>query len=533
MNLRTIYESMSKSSTRQEALDNADAIARLTLPTLAPKGQIIEERPYTNIGTQAVRSLSSSITKALFPSGAKAFRLDLPPAGWDWVKQKGGDELVAAVRAKLDDREAAITNSLNLKTARSRFAASINRNLVEGTTAFINKFDRIDVYPLRSLCVEREAGFARILILDEEDTPDPAVEEAEQDSLKSPSGKNEKGEKHAYTMVNFETGEVWRQEGNQRVARRIDGGDAKPGSRKKVDPATLLNVRQFICAVGEIPDVGDYPCGYAYNYYRQIAIIDNLDASLGEASTIAAWNLLRLKPGSAAARNPTDMKNKKSGDTWVGEKDDAEWLACTNKLGDFGFLAQLRPILASEIEVSFAMRLGARSSDGTVRSATEIIQLIEDLNTQTQDLLTSIEQTLLQPLIESEMFLQEQISPLFPDLPADVTEQLVKVVVVTGANALDEERQEKVLILQMLPAIKALDPFFMVDGEVAAKALTDRKRIGTLSGLYRRATPEEIAAMSAQSGGGGGQSKEQPRSETIMTPGGPQPPQPAPPSPGR
>lgn len=519
---------MSKCEGRETALTNADAIARLTLPTLAPRGHKIDERPYTNIGTQAVRSLSSSITKALFPTGAKSFRLDLPPAGWEWVKAQSGEEGVTAMRKRLDEREIAIINALNLKTARSRFAASINRNLVEGTTGFINRHDRIDVYPLRSLCVEREAGKARVLVFDEEYTPDPSVEQ-EVDKTKD----KDKGEQHTYTMVNFETGEVYRQSGKERVARRVDGGDANPNARKKVDPTTLLNVRQFICAVCEIPDVGDYPDGYAYNYYRQIAMMDNIDASLGEAMTIAAWNLMRLKPGSAAARDPESMKKKKSGDPFIGEEDDVSWLSAEAKLSDFAFIANLRPLLANELSVAFAMQLGARSSDGTVRSATEVLQIIDDLNTQTQDLLTSIEQTLLQPLIESEQYLQEQIAPLFKDLPPEITEQLIKVVVVTGANALDEERQEKTLILQVLPMLKQLDPFFMVDGQVAAEALTQRKRIGTLTGLFRRATPDEIAVMAAQAGGGSPQPQDQPRTETMATRGGPQPKQPPPPSPSR
>lgn len=529
MNLKKIYSSMCKSEDRQEALDNAEAIAKLTLPTLAPKGMKITERPTTSVGTQAVRSLSSSLTKAMFPPGSRAFRLDLPPAAWEWIEKQKGKEGIAATRDRLDRREKAIVEALNLKTSRSRFASSNRRLLIEGTAGFINRMDRIDAYPLRSMCVEREAGRPRIMMFEDEVTPDPIAENDE---------KTDKSDDTVctYTLANFETGEVWQQVGKS-TPRQIDPS-VKKRKRKGDDenPPETLDIRQFICTSGEIPDVGDYPNGYAYNYLRLFSMLDNIDASLNESMSIASWNLLRLKPGSAVAQDPASLKKKRSGDPIIADKDDIEWLAIQAKLGDFAFIANLRPLLVDEAAKAFLMGISDRIMSADT-SATAVLEIRDELNQQTMDLLTSLEQTGLQPLIESEMYLQEQISPLFADLPPEITEQIVKVVVITGANAIEKERQERALILQMLPQLMLMDQRFKVNSLVAYNALTASRAIGSLEGLVSRMSDEEymlaLQAQAAQAGGGQAKPVQGKRTEPIKTNGGVQPMQPQqPPKPG-
>lgn len=521
MNLKKIYESMCESDDRTEALDNAEAIAKLTLPSLAPKGQKIEERPTTSVGTQAVRSLSSSLTKAMFPPGSRAFRLDLPPAAWEWITAQKGAEGVKMTRERLDMREKAIVDALNLKTSRSRFASSNRRLIVEGTLGAINRPDRIDLYPLRSLVVEREAGKPRIMAFLDEVTPDPVADNDEQETKADETVCT-------YTLANFETGEVWKQEG-KKAARQIDPS-VKQKNRKGDDenPPETLDIRQFICGSGEIPDVGDYPNGYAYNYQRLFSMLDNIDASLNEAMSIASWNLLRLKPGSAVARDPVSLKKKRSGDPVIADKDDIEWLAIQAKLADFAFIANLRPLLVDEAAKAFLMGISDRIMSADT-SATAVLEIRDELNQQTMDLLTSIEQTILQPLIESEMYLQEQISPLFADLPPEVTEQIVKVVVITGANAIEKERQERALILQMLPQLMLMDQRLSINGLVAYNALTASRSIGSLEGLVTRMDDEQYAMLLQAQAGAAGGDKAKPvqgkRTETIQTRGGPQIPQ--------
>lgn len=527
MNLKVIYDYMANND-RDEALDNAEAVAKLTIPTIAPKGEKIAERPYTNEGTRAVRSLASALDYGMFPPGTTSFNVQLK----DTLRielEASNPQLLKELIKRLEQRRDEVASSLQRKSAKSRLIASIRRVLIEGTTLFVVMDDRIDVYPLRDIVVERESGVPRIVIARREITADPM-------KLTDKKPENDKPI-CTYTLFNFEKGEVWYQsdewEEQDPTARRID---EPPKEGEEPDPdLPHINIRQAVLAVGEVPDIGDYPEGYAYHYLPLIAFINHLDSGLGEAVAIASWNLLRATPGSPIAQDTDSLKTKKSGDVVVADKEDLEWLNTAVKLGDFAFLAQLRPAILQILNVAFSMGLADRQMTGQPQSATAILEIISDIHKQTQDLGSTLEETMHRPLIAAEMYVFEQRNPLLAglDIPEGQSamvnpEALVDIQIISGANALEEQRRERQFILQEFPMLKTLDPALMLDGKKAADMFTARTRMQK-NGLYYRLSAEQQAQMAMLAAGGGtngAKPAEGRREHMLMTAGGPQPPQP-------
>ncbi len=57
-------------SDREDFLDKAEEVASLTMPWMKPKGEDIEENPWTSQGTSSVRNLSSSTMKLMLVAPA-------------------------------------------------------------------------------------------------------------------------------------------------------------------------------------------------------------------------------------------------------------------------------------------------------------------------------------------------------------------------------------------------------------------------------------------------------------------------------
>lgn len=505
-----IYNAYQKlKGTREPYLDYAEETSRMTIPTMSPRGTPVnkELRPHTPHGTQAVRSLASSILKSMMPPGVKWFDLDFPPEVWQQLKGQHGDTVVADIRAALDARENAIIEALNHKTARSRFGSSVQRNLVEGQTVYINKPGEIGVYPLRSFVLERVNGKVHTLIIEEEKFTSP-FENVEATAGETPGGEPSPN-KCVYILADFEKGEVWRQDGPKGTAKRVDD--------KPKDP-DHLTIQQFIVSVGETPDIDDYAVGYAYNYLRLFHLLNHAESSLGEAMAAAASNWPCVRPGSPVTAD--DMSRKRSGEWTEATEGDLWWFSSVNKVGDWAFVHQKIEGWKNDLATVFAMGIKDRPV-GADTTATEILQVIDELNTQTQTLMTSMEETFQRPLIESELTLQERVSPLFPDIAADVL-SIVKVTITSGGNSIERQRSLMRFLTQVLPMLKTLDQTLVVDGKRCADALADSMLVKT-EGMYSKMSPEQVQQMQMAAMGGGDTARE----ETIMTNGGPQPPQPA------
>lgn len=530
MDIKAIYSRMTQK--REDFLTYAHDTAMLCDPSLSPKGDKIRARPQAIVGIQAVRSLASSLQKSMFAAGVKPFKLDLSPEVWNKLKaigKVGGTDMTADqfIRSRLEKREDDCMKSLELKTSRSRFAKVIRRNLIEGTNAFINYPDAIRAYPLRCLVVERESGVVRLLILELVMDVDPLDQDVAADK------KDEKITR--YILVNFEKMEVWQQdvpkdqEGDRPKATQIDQPKRTETTEgPQFDWTGVLTANQFIVPVNEIPDIDgdDYAPGYAYNFLNGFSFINHGEMSLSEAMAAAAWNRPRVKPGSPVSENLRAFFEGRSGEPWLGDEGDVEWLSAAQKIGDWAFVVQLLQRKELGLAAAFAMGLKDRlvSSEMT---ATEVLQIIDELNTQTHDLVGTLEETLLMPLIRSELELLERFDPLGQGL-APEAQELIRPVITTGTSAIEKQRWTERFITLILPSIQKMDSTLRVNGEAIAKYQATTGRNEAVLSFFRTASPQELLLEAQmQSGAMTAPPANQPRTDTVLTNGGPQPPQPA------
>ena len=329
--------------------------------------------------------------------------------------------------------------------------------------------------------------------------------------------------KHIYTMVDYAKGEVWRQTDSD-APRRIQ--DESP--------------HQWFVFSAEIPDVDDYAVGYAYNYIRLIAQIDHAESSLAEALADAAFNPLGVKTGTPLAYNLDQIRNRRSGDPLVMSEGDIFRLSIGAKLADWRFVVGMRNDDKQELAEVFAQGIKDRPISQDT-SATAVIEIIDEINTQASDVLTAYNETLQVALLRSELVLLELVEPLFPDLGAAAVD-IVNPIVTTGITALERQRSLQRFV-GMLGPLKSLDPerFIVNSGPIADEISKGMLLEGDDFWSVRsdqQIQLEQLAAIAqaqnARAPAGGGQTTangEGPRTETILTRGGPQPPQGAPPRP--
>lgn len=508
---KAVYEGMT--GRRDRYLGFAQEIARYTLPTLSPKGQVETWRPYTASGTLGVRSLASYMVKVNMPAGVRWAEVDLPVEVWPVITPILGDDGAQVMRDRLKSRGGDIFESFERKRVRSRAAAAMNRILCEGSTGFFNHRGGVRVYPLRAHTVEREGGEVRFACFVDE------IEPAPETIYKGQKRSQEK--KCIYTCVNYETEEIWRQ---------VDDGAAERVDDELPD--------QWWVTVTETPDVDDYPVPYAYNYLRLIVQIDHAEESLAEAMAIASFAPIGLKTGTPVARNPEQIRRIRSGDPLVMNDGDMFIPAWGGKLGDWSFIGAILSANREELAKIFAMGIKDRPISHDT-SATAVLEIVDELNTQTQDLMTSMSETFQVPLVRSENLLLEQVTPLFPDLPPEVA-SLLRIVVTTGIRAVEKQRTSMQFVERVLPSLKLMDETFRVHAERIADDVSQAHMIDT-KGYYSSISQDEmriqqlLAEMAAPeqrpTGRNGAPTNGRPpRTDTIMTRGGPQPPQPRQPS---
>lgn len=518
---RIVYET--GAGNRDQFLNFAEDTARLTIPSMDPRGKSRskkDERPHTTEGTTAVFSLASQALKILMPPGVQWGEKNLPPYVWKFMEQQvreGEAEFemrdIAILRRKMQVRSQDVIKSLNQRNTRSRIGAAIRRNLIEGSTAIHNapprpgadprerifRPDGIRIFPLRSHVVWRdEYGAVRLLALKEEIEPDPMTITRKEDM---------KNVLEIWTLIDFEGKEIWRQVGAR--------GEPVLVEDERVDG--------YFVFTSEIPDIDNYPHPYFWNYLRLIAQIDHAEASMAEAMATASWSPVGIREGSTLAEDPDAVTEKRSGEPIVHQEGDIFGVSiAAQKIQDWQWVAAMRNDDKRELDNIAAKGIKDRSLSADT-SATAILEIIDELETQTQDLLSSYEETLQRKLFESEAAIHEEIIPLLePGTDEELLAEFVQTNITTGVGALSKQRA-MIRFVMGLAQLQQLDPRLQVNGELAADRIGEGMLIDT-EGLYETI---ELAGAVVPPGEEAGQP---PREETIMTPGGPQPPQP--PQPG-
>ncbi len=515
---KIIYEG--QEGDRDQYLNFAEDTAALTLPSMDPRGMkrsARHDRPHTTEGTTAVFSMSSQALKILMPPGVLYGDLDMPPYLWKFIEQQalGGEvqfsiEDVRELKDRLKLRSFEIVKSLNQRNIRSRFGAAIRRNLVEGSTAIHNapppegsdpvarmrRKEGLRIFPLRSHVVVRDPfGNVRQLVLMEELEPDVMMIQKRGDF-----GNILK----IWTLIDYDSDMIWRQVGDR-------------GEPFVVEDETTDG---YFVMTSEMPDIDNYAHPYFWNYLRLIAQIDHAEASLAEAQADASWSPIGIREGSSLAEDPEQVTERRTGEPIVGQEGDIWYPNAGRKIADWAWVLQMRNDDKRELDNIAAK--GIKDRAVSEASATAVLEIIEELETQTQDLLSSYEDTGQRPLMASEAAIHDRFIPLLkPGTEEELLKEFVEISITTGVSALSKQRSMIRFVTQGLAALQKLDPTLIVHGEEAADRLGEGMMIET-EGLYSTAPPQQQPGVN----GTGAETGDLPREETIMTAGGPQPPQP-------
>lgn len=505
MNLATFYEQMKVE--RNPYIDYADQIAQLIHPTINPRGEHITSSggvsqgdagsramiPDSHKGTQALSSLSSTTVKTMMPHGVKYGSLDFPQAVWDVLGPNGTD----IVRGRMERRATSMINALEHKNAAPLMISALERNLIEGSTAVINWADGLQFIPLRGHVVHRVSGLERTIIIEEELVADP-TERKDGDAAK----RRYIMVRRSHPRVNGESG-VWIQEGVEGPAQKWDE----------------LAPEQVFVMVSSLPDIDNYPVSYTYRYFRLFERINHAEARLNDAMGIASFNVPLIRPGSELSKNLHLFKERKSGEPFVADPNDIAWFNSEMKMGDWGFVAQLLQHYYQNVAEGFAMGIKDRQI-GADASATAVIQMIDELNTQTQGILTAIEHTCIRQLLWSEFWIQERESPLFADLITDSNVyanvlNTMEIVITTGANAAEKQRGLMRFALQILPMLVQLDQRLKPHGKNIADKFSDSMMVD-MDGTYEHVDEQPTGGVMPSVGG------VPEDGQAMMTAGGPQ-----------
>jgi hypothetical protein len=284
--------------------------------------------------------------------------------------------------------------------------------------------------------VFRDAGELIYLIAREKFTPDPYTASVETEG-QTESERAGAEKRWLYTLVDY-TENV--------VAQQVGDGDV-----------TEVNgdSRQWFVVTGSIPDIEHYSTSYVYDHLGVIEEINHLSERLGEAASTAAWNIPLIRPGANVSAN--DLKDWPSGRPLEEDPENLVWFTSGTKIGDWAFVATYREQLRQELASLFAM--GIKDRVDRAATATAVLQIVGELDSQTQDLLAGIEETFQVPLVDAIMFVRG-----WDRLNVPGEEEKVRTIITTGQSALARETGF-IKMVNMATQVKAtLDPTLGVRG---------------------------------------------------------------------
>lgn len=500
-NLKQLYERTAGDSSlgttafeggRQEYLDAAHEVASITLPDLRPLGRPIDNLPYSSLPGKFVRGLASGLLRTLFPPETEWYEYQFSTE----VDQKLvalGPDAEPVARAQLDnllaERRRFVKNFMTQKQVVARLARLLRRILVEGQVGLQVLSDRIRVHPLRSLAVKRHSGELIYWIIKEE----------KRTTFKEIADEAQHETRSLYTLIDPIAKEVWQQidDGTSEfINKSVDGGDS----------------RQYLLPTSEFPDTEDYVYGFAWHFKGLLSEIDNMAASLGEATANAAWAILLIDP--LANVTAEEVKNQWiSGSAAIARSDHFQWLTSGVKLNDFAFIAAYLQDLRDTGRDIFLDEEPQAVPDVT---ATATLRRAERLDMQTSDLLVSLETSLQKPIVEA-------VEAALNLEPITVDELgAIQIAVTTGSSAIQQDMRA-MRGLQKIALAKDLDDLLVVDGMKALEEI-GRGDGFNYKNVVSRIDPAALAEAEAEAQAeAGGVTGEQPAGTVAATPGGPQP----------
>jgi hypothetical protein len=414
MNLQQVYDS--GCSERDEYLQKADALARLTLPELAPLGrggnvshsgiQNVSgpyhhdlPQPFSAAGTSAVTSLCSTMLSLLFPLNVPWFEVRVVDSTTLALAEAAGQ--AAGLDGALADLEHRMLDRLMADQYHAHLLEALFRIVIEGQVIVQKLPNRkgLRIIPLRSFTVKRFNGELYFTCFKEE-MPNP--------------DQPDKSE-CLYTYVDYQKREVWQQVGDQGQATRV-----------------ALRSGDFIVATTRIPTMENYSTGLALRFFGAIYNINQMSFDMTRATSIAAKALLLINPESGFTAN--DIAKAVSGQALIGPEGMSaeqcfQWFSAAMKLNEWNWVYLALASEKQELAKNFALGLTQQPGLNTDRQTAESVRrLTQELDASVGSHAQVLQVTLQRPLAEA--YLSDELGAA-PDVL-----QKLKPIVTSGSSAM-------------------------------------------------------------------------------------------------
>ncbi len=378
--IRQLYQSLKEA--RRDYLDAAENVAALTIPDVMPQGRIIESHPWSHVGTEAVNSLAGVSSSLIMPDGQKFLEYKFQASVVAKLVEKGLDvdgTQIADVQSELESEMIAVLEDVKLKLLLQPLMETL---LIEHANVIIidepteeQPLPELRCMPLRSFVVDMISGKLNFIILQEADPDNTEVRENTNIRDERHEADDFEDDSHSiYTFVDYAKGEVWQQRSNQKTATKIG-----------------RSTTQYIYISTSDTLVGSYSPGYTHRYKGTLKTANDLMRGLTNAAAIANWTVLMI----SAEGDPHFLEQIKNvspleplvipvGDTETG----AKFLTTDAKISDWGFVAAFLDKIESSLDSPFAMGISRRKPK--TRSAEEVIQITQEINTQASGVVTAV-----------------------------------------------------------------------------------------------------------------------------------------------
>lgn len=409
--LKEIYQS--GVAERSEYLDNAEALAVITLPELRVKGsassfsinKVYDEKRkgrvaaiYNNAGTLALAGLASTMQAVHFPNQVDWFRLSFDASMEAALIRKG-----ITNQQKKDEAIRITSNRVKEKLAQLNYQAAVGRInlrlLVEDNVLVVVDSEQIRVMPLRSMTCRRYGGKLAWVCYLEQVQKDGSATELE----------------NQYTWIDYQNGEVWQQKESAKQARRV-----------------RMSPKQAFVVTSTVPEDTNYVCSFGFRHYGLIYAINNFSFHLHRAAAIASKAIMLIRPESGLTAD--DFADLQGGMALEGDPEAVAWLNAGMAINQWEWVMNYINELKQQLSKGFALDLLSQPYFAQPRSATEVALINQSVDQHVASLAQTTQNTLVKPLVEAvlEVLKQEPKNPSEPDLLEELTP-----IVTSGTSQFD------------------------------------------------------------------------------------------------
>ncbi|MGH7130330.1 MAG: portal protein [Phycisphaerales bacterium] len=421
-------------------------LADLTVPRLNPKGirgssgnggmvsnkfvgyQSLP-RPLNNAGTRCVTGLASTLVSLLVPTSTDWFDLDIPleiKATLDPTTYEASKTLTAVLKQRIFDLQ--MEHGLP-----AQLAAAMPRLLVEGQFVIQVTNERLRFIPLRSFGVSRYNGKVCKIIIQE---------------LADDQNKDSNDEVYLYTLVDYEKDKVYQQKTGQKDARVVD-----------------FSPKQYVLPTTSVPQIENYACGYAWDYYGTIFEINKKTESLSKIVTMAGISALFIDPNALFTPREFMDALQQGKNIISGFAKDISPFTMQEKLADAAAITADIQRLEADLARAFLLGIYLYEQGVQPKTATEIMKRTQEVDAATQALASTLMNTLQKPLVEAYMHVLD-INIQIQGKPA------IRPVIIAGSSKLSKLVQANGL-LSAMQAAAAINPQFVqqIDGTKVFKMI--------------------------------------------------------------